>query len=147
MCCLSQMQLPHSRWPGITAGYLSNLSVQRANSTVHVPQVLWLCSQTLFCYSHRQTIRPATGNAEPQADFESQSTGSFNDGSAAEAERSAQSQVSSQALPDEDLMAVAEERLMQAEQRALRAEEATQVCALSGTVSGSEPHVLHEAFA
>lgn len=77
------------------------------------------------------TGQATTGNQESTADVDSQSAGSFNnsnhDTGGAEAEQSAQSQVSSQAFPDEDLMAVAEERLMQAEQRALRAEEATQV--------------------
>lgn len=90
-----------------------------------------------FCARCRQPAGQATTtHQEPSSEVDAQSAGSFNnssvDASAAEAERSAQSQVSSQAVADEELMAVAEERLMQAEQRALRAEEATQVRAFLG---------------
>lgn len=55
--------------------------------------------------------------------------------------------MSSQALADEDLMAVAEERLMQAEQRALRAEEATQVCLSNKIAVCGEQHASHDASA
>ena len=98
--------------------------------------VLCIQASNLAWFACRQTAgRPATASLDSPGDIESLSTGSFNESSAAEAERSAQSQVSSQAVPDQELIAVAEERLMQAEQRALRAEEATQVCLVLHFVS------------